>query len=594
MNPRKIELLSPAANAETAIEAILHGADAVYIGGPSHGARHNASNSIDDIRRVVDFAHTYRAKVYTTVNTIVYDSELRDVERLVTDLWKAGVDAIIVQDMGLLRLNLPPIALHASTQCDIRTPEKARFLEEAGFSQMVLARELTLGEIREIADSVTVPVETFVHGALCVSYSGRCHASLAALGRSANRGECAQICRQKWRISDSTGRRLAPDGHFLSLRDFNASDLLADMIEAGASSFKIEGRLKDVGYVKNITAYYRERLDRIIAVSGGRLTRSSVGESLIEFSPATEKSFNRGFTHYFLDSRRPSCISNPLTPKSLGERIDDINVLHNGDGIAYIDSQGEYTGMTVNKIEKGRIIGNKPLRLPRGSELRRTYDLQWQKMLSRPSAVRKIDFDLWIDRKGISAEDARGVRVRLPLEAEIDKAKKPMDFRRPFEKTGNTPFRLRNFHCSLNTDDFIPLSVLTELRRRVLEALESANRTTYPIELRRDENPSAVYPATSLTYADNVANRLAEQFYRDHGVERIEQAMETRKGPTKGKRGERVMTTRHCILRELGKCLRNKKGTSSIPSLPITLESGNLKFQLTFDCQKCEMGVVVI
>ena len=589
---RKLELLAPAANADIAMEAILHGADAVYIGGPSHGARRSAANTIDDIRRVVDFAHIYRAKVYTTVNTIVYDRELPQVERLVTELWRAGVDALIVQDMGLLRLDIPPIALHASTQCDIRTPEKARFLQEAGFSQLVLARELGLDEISRIAAAVDVPLETFVHGALCVSYSGRCHASQACFSRSANRGECAQVCRQLWRLTDAGGRRVAKDAHFLSLKDFNASDILEKLIEAGASSFKIEGRLKEADYVKNVTAYYRQRLDRIIEASEGRYVRSSMGRSELKFTPDLKKSFNRGFTHYFLEERRPTGIWNPLTPKSQGEIIDNVADLRNGDGIAYYDDRGNYVGTTVNAVEHGTVRGPKGFRLPKGVEIHRTFDLEWQKVLSRPTAARRLDLNIELDASGITATDERGCRVRLPLGEAPLKGEKPMDFRRPFEKTGNTPFRLRNFGSLLGDNDFIPPSKLTYLRRLLLDALLEAGRVTYPLELRRKENREAKYPAERLTFADNVANKKAEEFYFDHGVKDIEPALETRKGKQTVRKAERVMTTRHCILRELGMCRRDPGSGGEKLRFPLTIESGPLRFGLEFDCGACEMHVV--
>ena len=314
MAPRKIELLSPAANREVAKAAILCVADAVYIGATSHGARHRAANSIEDIREVVEFAHTYRARVYVTVNTLVYDNELEQVRELICRLYEAGVDALIVQDMSILRMDIPPIALHASTQCDTRTPDKARFLESVGCSQIVLARELTIPEIKNICDSVSVPVECFVHGALCVSYSGRCAASQTCLGRSANRGECAQMCRMPYTLRNADGQVIEKDKYLLSLRDFNASPHLEEMLEAGVSSFKIEGRLKDVDYVRNVTAYYRKAIDEIIARNPNRYVRSSFGESVINYTPRLDKSFNRGFTDYFLGSRRLSvchCCSRP-------------------------------------------------------------------------------------------------------------------------------------------------------------------------------------------------------------------------------------------------------------------------------------------
>jgi len=361
---RDLELLAPAADKNVAREAILHGADAVYMGGPSHGARKKASNSLADIRETVEFAHRFRARVYVTVNTLVYPHEIREVERLVWNLYLCGVDAIIVQDMSLLRMNLPPIALHASTQCDTRTPEKALFLQEVGFSQIVLARELSLQEIDTICRTVGVPVECFIHGALCVSYSGRCAASQVSVGRSANRGECAQMCRMPYTLRNGRGEVVERDKYLLSLRDFNASELIPQMIEAGVSSFKIEGRLKEADYVKNVTAAYRAIIDKVIASNPGKYRRSSYGESKISFTPRLDKSFNRGFTDYFLNGRKPASMASLLTPKSMGEIITDTRLLHNGDGISFFNTKGEYEGVGVNRVENGRIIGSRPFRLP--------------------------------------------------------------------------------------------------------------------------------------------------------------------------------------------------------------------------------------
>ncbi|MCM1152858.1 MAG: U32 family peptidase [Muribaculum sp.] len=586
---QKIELLSPAANSKIAIEAILHGADAVYMGGPSHGARKNAANSIDEIRKTVDFAHIYRAKVYVTVNTIVYDHEIRDVERLITDLYRAGVDALIVQDMGILRMDIPPIQLHASTQCDIRTPEKALFLEKVGFSQLVLARELTLREIEEITSTVSIPVETFIHGALCVSYSGRCHASEACFGRSANRGECAQVCRHKWRLTDASGRKLAPDAHFLSLRDFNASSMLPDLMEAGVSSFKIEGRLKSEDYVKNIVGYYRKLIDDFISLNPRKYQRSSVGSSEISFNPDPFKSFNRGFTKYFLDSRRPHNIWQPSTPKSLGEEIKDISTLHNGDGISFFNTDGEFTGVAVNGVANGRIKSNRPFQLPPKAKIYRTFDNEWQKMISRPTAVRKINMDVTLDNTGVTATDERGVSVRLPLNTVVEKSKKPMDLITPFAKIGNTSFRLKSFTCNIPQDSFIPLSRLTELRRKSIDALQSANRTVYPFATRKPEDMTVTFPYTQLSFADNVSNRLAARFYRDHGVKTIEPALETMKKDHSTLAGRTVMTTRHCILRELGMCRKQTNGRG--PHLPLMLEDDKTILYAYFDCDRCEMQI---
>lgn len=595
---KDIELLAPAANADTAIQAILHGADAVYMGGPSHGARKNAANSLDDIRRVVEFAHIFRAKVYITVNTIVFDHELPAVEKMISSLYKIGVDALIVQDMGILRLDIPPIALHASTQCDTRTPEKARFLEDVGFSQIVLARELTLKEISEVCSIVNVPVETFIHGALCVSYSGRCHASQACMGRSANRGECAQICRLPYNLYDANGHLLARDKHLLSLKDFNASDRVDELLQAGVSSFKIEGRLKDTDYVKNVTAYYRTIIDKAIALNPDMYRRSSAGESILSFTPQLDKSFNRGFSHYFLDSRRPQDISQPATPKSMGECITDINQLHNGDGISFFDSNGEYSGVMVNGIKQGKIIGNRPFFLPKGAVIHRTLDVEWSKRMASTTARRLIKVDFTLNRKSINVSDERGLSVTLSHNLTMEQARKPMDFHRIFSRLGNTNYQLRSLNVDLPELTFIPASQLADLRREALELLERSNLTTYPFDYRRKENLEAIYVSRHLDYTENVANRLAADFYRCHGVESIQPAMETASEPRskaasapRPKNGTVVMTTRHCILREMGCC--RKQNPRKVPSLPLELHSSNLRFLLDFDCKNCEMKVMM-
>lgn len=584
---RKLELLAPAANAEVAIQAIMHGADAVYMGATSHGARKSASNSIEDIRKVVEFAHRFRAKVYVTVNTIVYEEELMKVERLCRELYRAGVDALIVQDMALLRLDLPPISLHASTQCDIRTPEKARFLQDCGFSQLVLARELTIPEIADVAAAVDVPVECFVHGALCVSYSGRCHASCAATGRSANRGECAQLCRLPYTLRDASGGILSRDRHLLSLRDFNASDKIPDLVEAGASSFKIEGRLKDADYVKNIVAYYSGILNEFIKTRPDSFTRSSFGESDVAFTPNPEKSFNRGFTHYFLSDRRPASIASLLSPKSMGEIITDLSALHNGDGISYFDKKGVYQGVNVNRVEKGKILTGRRVEIPTDATIHRTFDVEWQKKLAKETAVRKIGVEICLDSSGVEAVDERGCRVRLPLDVTREKARRKMDYREDFSKLGNTIYTLSAFRSTLPEDVFIPRSEITALRRRLTELLDTANLSTYSYDFRRKEDLSARYPQERLDFRDNVANSLAEQFYRDHGVKHIERALETT--PGKVKRGTVVMTTRHCILRELGMCKKEIK--KKIPE-PLRLQNGSRDFLLRFNCGNCEMEVL--
>lgn len=589
---RKIELLAPAADKNVAMQAILHGADAVYMGGPSHGARKKAANSIEDIREVVDFAHKFRAKVYTTVNTLVYEHEIPGVEKLCRQLYEAGVDALIVQDMSLLRMNIPPVALHASTQCDTRTPAKARFLQEVGFSQIVLARELSLEEIRSVCQVVGVPVEVFVHGALCVSYSGRCGASQYAMGRSANRGECAQMCRLPYTLRNGRGEVLEKDRYLLSLRDFNALDKVEDLMMAGVSSFKIEGRLKDADYVKNVTAAYRRAIDDVIAAYPDEFERSSFGRSEISFTPDLSKSFNRGFTGYFLDGRQKTSMASLRTPKSMGELIENPNELNNGDGISFFNAAGEYEGVGVNRVENGRIIGSRPFILPKGARIHRTFDRRWQNIMSRDTATRTLGVDIVIDETGVSAVDERGVSVRIALEADKSEARKPMDPRPVFAKLGGTSYRLEKFENRLEPSTFIPASQLTALRRRLIDALDKANAVTYRYDYRRREY-DCYYTSSSLDARDNVANSLARRFYKEHGVKNFEEPLELAK-----RDGETVvMTTRYCLRRELGCCLNDPDVDPARRRRyagPLTIASGKNEFRLDFDCRRCEMNVIAL
>lgn len=579
---RELELLSPARDYETGRQAILHGADAVYIGPTSHGARRAAANSIDDIRRLVEFAHPYRARVYATVNTVVYERELRNVEKLIKDLYSIGVDALIVQDMGILRLDIPPIELHASTQCDTRTIDKAHFLDNVGFSQIVLARELTLSEIREICSSVRSKVECFIHGALCVSYSGRCHASLACGGRSANRGECAQMCRLPYTLTDACGKQLAKDKYLLSLHDFNATNSLRELVNAGVSSFKIEGRLKSPEYVKNVTAWYRMQLDAIIAENPQKYMRSSVGVSTIDFIPDLNKSFNRGFTDFCLTNRRNANMASVETPKSLGEPINSISELHNGDGISWPSKQG-YSGTNVNGIDGKYIVNREGRRITLPAGTRRTYDILWDKKMRGETASRRISIDVELYDNRLEARDERGMFVVVDFAPDISVAKKPAFRRDVFSRLGETIYSLRKFTDNVGETRFIPNSQLTEARRRLISALTQAASSAYKYGRRLSED-ECDYPVSELSYMDNVTNTLAESFYRNHGVKKIENGAES-----SGKNLDncRVMTSRHCILRQMGMCL-NDNPNSGV-RLPLTLTSGAYKFRPNFNCKDCEM-----
>ncbi len=603
--PALIELLAPARDADIAIAAIDHGADAVYMGASHHGARADATNTLDDVGRACDYAHRFGAKIYATVNTLIYDDELMEVERLVHDLYRIGVDALIVQDLGLLRLDLPPIALHASTQCDLRTPEKAQFLEALGFSQLVMARELTLDEIAAIRRVTTVPLEAFVHGALCVSYSGRCAISQVLKGRSANRGECAQLCRLPYDLVDGKGRVIVEGKHLLSLRDMARHDRLEQMMAAGVSSFKIEGRLKDIGYVKNVVAYYRRAIDQVIGRYPDRYSRASQGTAELTFEPALEKSFNRGFTHYFLDERRPqdgSSMASIDTPKSQGEylgralrcngntlKIDTKASLANGDGLSFTDARGQFSGARVNRaLGNGTVLLREQADIGRGTPIYRTADKAFNDLLAKPSASRTIAVDAQLRYTGgmltLTLADERGNRVTHTVECDLQPAAKPQGDRQVAElgKLGGTIYRLRE--AQVPGDVFVPASLLARLRRETIDLLDRNHRITRPIDKRRPEDMTVPCPITTLSPADNVANHLAEQLYRDHGVADIAPALEAGAPVTDA---TPLMHTRYCLRRQLGACLKGKRA-DSLPR-ELYLKTGTTLLKVNCDCKNCEM-----
>ncbi len=603
-----IELLAPARDREIAIEAIKHGADAVYMGAPMFGARAAATNSIDDMQQVCQFAHHFDARVYATVNTIVYDHELHQVERMIWQLWDAGVDALIVQDMGILRLDLPPIALHASTQCDLRTPDKARFLEALGFSQLVMARELTFNEIADIRQAVKVPLEAFVHGALCVCYSGRCQMSQAIKQRSANRGECAQMCRLPYDLVDERGRVLVSHKHLLSLRDMNRTNLLREMIDAGVSSFKIEGRLKDINYVKNVVAHYRKALDEVIAQSDGQLRRASFGAAELAFDPDVRRSFNRNFTTYFIDCRKPdngTQMASIDTPKSLGQYVGKVTRargkelvvdthlrLVNGDGLSYFNADGQFTGIRVNVASGNHVSLRESVPIPRGTDLYRTSDKAMDDILSRPTAKRCIAVDAKLRRVGerlvLTLVDERGCSATHAIDdVDLQPAKSSQEQRQldVLAKLGDTIYTLRE--AKVLPDCFIPASTLTRLRRETVDLLDRTWHMSRRRDRRRPEYMAAPCYTDTLTSADNVANHLAEQLYRDHGVTDITPALECQIDKRQATDGIEVMHTRYCLRRELGACLKSS-GAKKLPA-SIFLRTGNQLISVHCDCNHCEM-----
>lgn len=605
---RNIELLAPARSAEIAIEAVKHGADAVYIGAPAHGARVAAGNSFDDIKRVVEYAHQFGVKVYVTVNTIVYDNEIRAVEGMIAQLYAIGVDALIVQDMGVLRMDLPPIALHASTQCDTRDAAHARFLQDVGFSQIVLARELTLQEISAIGNVVDVPLEVFVHGALCVSYSGDCHASMSLKSRSANRGECAQICRLPYDLIDGKGRLLIENKHLLSLRDLNQSSRLEALLEAGVSSFKIEGRLKDAKYVKNTVAYYRKELDRIIMAYPERYKRTSFGRSELTFKPELSKSFNRGFTHYFLDGARPHiAMASINTPKSMGEKVGKVlsvgrncitaNIdvaLSNGDGMVALTQNDNIVGFRLNKADGQSLYPAVMPTISVGDILYRNSDKKFEDILLQESASRKIRVDMvlrpisWGVALDVSDERGNSVTVTMELIENVAKTPQYDARKRVLGKLGGTIYSLSNVKDELG-DVFIPASQLAILRRQATELLDQANKMAHIRPLRRREDLEAKFPGNGiLTYHDNVSNRLAREFYMSHGAVKIDPAIEISAVPENS--DTLVMTTRYCLRREMGRCLKISGGSEWTG--PLSLRSGSICLGLDFDCNECRMMVV--
>ena len=625
-----LELLSPARDADIGIEAVRHGADAVYIGGPSFGARSAADNAVPDIERLARFAHRFNSRIFVTLNTILRDDELEGARKLAWQLYEAGADALIIQDMGLLELDLPPLQLHASTQCDIRTPEKARFLQDVGLSQIVLARELTLAQIAQIRAQTDCKLEFFVHGALCVAYSGQCYISQAHTGRSANRGECSQACRLPYQVLDDRGRFVAHDKHVLSMKDNNQSSNLAALVDAGIRSFKIEGRYKDMAYVKNITAHYRQLLDTLIEErqdSTQPLARSSSGESQFTFRPDPLQNFNREFTDYFVPGRQID-IGAFDSPKNPGQAIghvtqigpnwlelqtsDPDTVLHNGDGLCYYNLQKELCGLAVNRAERNgkrwRLFPKDALAtlpdLRKDLEVNRNRDLDWVRVLEKKSAERRIG--VWaqlgdtsdgltltlIDEDGHSAIAQAALPARQrQLSKDPDAAQ--VQLREHIGKMGDSIFKLLDLQVQFSQAWFVPVSLLNHLRRDALAALEAARVLAFARLPRREAvSPPAPYPQGSLSYLANVFNAQARAFYARHGVQLIAPAFEALQ-----ESGEvSLMITKHCVRFSLSLCPKQAKGVTGVQGTvkaePLQLVNGKEKLTLRFDCKACEMHVV--
>ena len=617
LQPHHLELLSPARDTAIAREAILHGADAVYIGGPGFGARHNASNSLPDIAALVPFAHRYGAKVFITLNTILHDDELEPAQKLIASLYETGVDALIVQDMGIMQLDIPPIELHASTQCDIRSVEKAKFLSDAGFSQIVLARELNLSQIHDIHQATDATIEFFIHGALCVAYSGQCYISHAQTGRSANRGDCSQACRLPYTLKDDQGRVVSYEKHLLSMKDNDQSENLAALIDAGVRSFKIEGRYKDMSYVKNITAHYRQMLDAIID-DRGNLARSSAGRTEHFFIPSTDKTFHRGSTDYFVNARKGD-IGAFDSPKFIGLPVGEVlkvtkdhldvevsEPLANGDGLNVLIKR-EVVGFRANTVEK--IAENRyrvwPNEMPADMykvrphhPLNRNLDHNWQQALTKTSSERRIALDVtlggWQEQLILTLTCEDGVSITHTLDGQFDEANNPEKalnaLKDGVSKLGQTLYYARNIEINLPGALFVPNSMLNQFRREAVEMLDEARLAGYQRGSRKPvADPAPVYPETHLTFLSNVYNHKAREFYQQYGVKLIDGAyeMHEEKGDVP------VMITKHCLRFAFNLCPKQAKGNiKSWKATPMQLVHGDEVLTLKFDCRPCEMHVV--
>lgn len=619
-----LELLSPAKNFECGIAAIDHGADAVYIGAPRFGARASAGNSIDDIAALCKYAHQFGAKVFVTVNTIIYDAELDDILQMIRELDNVGVDALLIQDMGLLTLLQKEklhCALHASTQTDNRSTEKVEWLSSLGFKRVVLARELSIDEISEIHDKLPdTELEVFVHGALCVSYSGQCYASHYCFHRSANRGQCAQFCRLPFTLTDADGKVIEEERHLLSLRDMCQIDNLERLALAGAISFKIEGRLKDVDYVKNITAAYSEALNKIVAKHPDRFRRASFGRCTYTFKPDVKKSFNRGFTTYFADGRQQDLVSFD-TPKAMGEPIGKVKEIRgysfnvattasfaNGDGLCYLDNNRQLIGFRVNRVEGNRIF---PLRMPSslrpGTMLFRNLDQAFTSLLSKPSAERKITLCLTLTTSDheviLHGKDEFGREAEVIAECELQKAQKPQEENiiRQLSKVGGTIYEISSI--DVKTDAFIPSSILSTLRRDLIEELSAETTSKQSIETSSKQSAEttkklaettrklaettsqtgASAPSYPSSYLYNASNSKAKEFYNQKNINASAFENEGGKGP--------LMQCRYCLKNEMGFCTKSGKRAPWKEPLSISLSDGR-SFQLQFDCKNCQMNVL--
>ena len=605
---KKIEILAPAKDLIHGMAAINSGADAVYIGAPQFGARSNATNSIEDVAALVQYAHLFHAQVFVVINTILYDNELETCRQMIWKLYDAGVDALIVQDMAIMEMDLPPIVLHASTQANNRDADKIKFLKDAGMKRVVLARELNLHQIKEISEASDVELEFFVTGALCVSFSGNCYMSVANGERSANRGSCAQNCRLPYNLIDGHGETLIKNSHLLSIKDFDVSDQIPNLIEAGVISFKIEGRLKDIVYVKNNVSFLRKKLDAFLERSD-KYTKASSGKCTYTFDSALDKSFNRGYTDYFVNERYQS-IGSWESPKSKGQyigkliktiggayQIENGELLNNGDGLCFINENNEAEGIYVNKAENGLAYPNVLKEIKEGTFIYRNNDAGFIKIVEREdSAVRKIGTTLLLTENEngfeLIATDEDGFVSTVQLNHAKEQTKNNLsiedNIKTQLAKTGFTPYTADEINVMFTQNWFLPISRINEMRRTVYEQLSEIRLANYKREEHQLVKTSHPYPETKLDFMYNVSNKLARKFYERHGVTEIEKAFELQWDPGKS----RVMTTKYCIKYELEKCPKYHKDTMETKlKEPLVLKQGELEYKLKFNCKPCEMEI---
>ena len=605
---KKVEILAPAKNLYQGMFAINAGADAVYIGAPQYGARSNATNSLEHIAELVNYAHLFKAQVFVVVNTILFDNELEDCQKMIHELYAIGLDALIVQDMAIFEMDLPPIVIHASTQANNRDPKHVKFLKDAGMQRVVLARELNLDQIKDIHKATDVELEFFVSGALCVAFSGNCYMSIAGGERSANRGSCDQNCRLPYELKDGTGTTLIESSHLLSIKDLDLSDQLPNLIEAGITSFKIEGRLKDLVYVKNNVSYLRQKLDSFLE-NNDQFTKASSGRTIFNFEPQMDRSFNRGYTDYFVNQRKEK-IGSWESPKSKGQYIGKITEvtpkgyfienaedLNNGDGLCFLNNQNESDGIQVNVVLNSFVIPNNYKEIPVGTEIYRNSDAAFNKLVEREDAtIRKIGVHLTLKESNngfeLSVIDEDGHTTTMTLDSEKTPSTKGEiileELKKNLSKTGNTPFIVDSINIDFSQHWFLPTSKVNELRRAVLEQLIETRVKEYvreEFQLKKTDHP---YPVKELDFTYNVSNKMARAFYHRHGVTEIEKAFEIQWDPGKS----RVMVTKYCVKYELGKCARFQRDTMGEKVVePLSLKHGENEYKLKFNCKPCEMEI---